>query len=1036
MYPLRKMKSADDRGDRAVWPTSEKRARSSSPCKDRAALRMSPGSPHLLFDSEASPSLPNSPLTHEQLVQLSRSPIAQRLHITKADYAIPIPFTLQLPPRLSKSAPGTPQKEQSSPFISPKKSPTRLLFSGSGYEPATSGSGSDSESDISKDYFKYSLGPKPPRVSQSRKKVAKFVEKSQSIPADQLSMIEESSTRTNSVKSKTLPVLPESHASTVLAINNDRPLRVLGARGPSLSRRLLRKPPPDLILESSQSSPNESAIISPPLQSGSTADSSFKGTEKLETKHDSHVTGKPIDMTILTQSINNLAISQRQQQAQLQNATSYSPIKQLPHTPAIRHELHLGNENAYQIARRTFSDESQVSSVSSFNSFGDMTSFKFRSAPDPTEENTKDTVLRQSSVITASSANSWNSVQRSLNLSLKDTLSSMSPSGQNKRDDTSKKLPDLPLEDIEDKTIEIAPLAVLRTTSDKSTLRGDDEEAVEIKPQKSELTLCEDKLLDSFGSLDYNNGEGQSFSFPNNLSNITNSTDAKIKNHRKLKHSASYSIVSPTGQIKIPDLEKETQYLQIPTQLNDALIEPIGFPSRAAREHFKIMYAGLATDSDSDSSFNSQFSKLQGSAKTRQKSPQNSNMASKQLAPSVSSTSPVRHARRRSMYDIDIQSLGVNEPSIYEHQKSKSTMDIPKLQEPSKNKFDAINSKSQGFSDRQPSSFETSNKNASTIENTNADETLQDIVIAEPPAKVNYPVDFRSALAPSKNTPSYAANFGTYYGSSRIASDTPKSHQNPISNTDSEHASSYHSSHTAGETLSTAPTDAGSVIIDLTKDEYDVCMIKRHDSTMSYKSVTEKTKDGHNVEVVLVDEEEDSSNLDRDDLLSIYSRYMGTWGPSGLLRSGSTRSYMSDSSEASAASWAASDTNFRVKSISTPVRDPPTLVASRTNLMPGPPAKNSTKITINQKQIQAPRCPKAPSFAEGTNLLVANKKNQYYAEVKARPQISIIPEKPVLRPKSNGFPSQNENNYFDYSSNPTYDFNSFIHQRNPKSIPN
>lgn len=997
-------------------------------------------SPSLFLESESALGTPNSPLTREQLVKLSRSPIAKRLHITKADYAIPIPFTLELPPRLSKSAPSTPLKERSSPSSSPKRSPKRLLFSGAGYEPAGYSSGSESEPDRGREYNPYLNSPKPPRITQSRKKVAKFVQKSNTIPADQLSMIEESSTRTNSVNSKTLPTLPDLQDEGISSPSLD--FKLLGARGPSLSRKLTRKPPPDWNQKSS--STDSPFISSSPI---STADSSFKGAERLETKNNADTTLKPMDLSALAQSMGNLTVNVAQSKGNVssQQAMRSETSRLLPHTPAVRHALHLSDESAYRLGTRTFSEESHVSSVSSFNSFGDMNSFRFGAGP--SEKNEGEQVLRQSSIMTTSSASSWNSLQRSLDVSLKKTLSSMSPSPEKDTPEATKKLPELPLEDIEDKTIEIAPLSVSKHHSENSLLPTDDnEDEVTEQGEDSSNIGHEDELLDSFGSLDYNNGDGRSFIFPNDLSNITNSTS--LKPRRKVKSGSSYSLVSPTGQITIPDLEKDTLHYktaklsQLNNHLSDQLMEPIGFPGKAAKEHFRIMYNGLSTDSDSDSSFNSQFSKLQGNIKTKQRLQQEKNVDQCLRLPSVSSKSPVRHSRRRSMYNIQFESEFI-EPSV--HTRSKSTMDIQdqkrvlKPTELNKNLFQKRNIAKQ--------EIESVGKSASPNydpQDSNVDDTLKDIVIAEPPAKVNYPVDFRSASDVPKKP--YTANYESCYDILRIASRGPEHSRNNVlntypvpSNTYSEQASSYNSSQTAGETLSTAPTDPGSITIDLTKDDYDVCMIKRNDSTMSYKSVIEKTKDGQKVEVVLVEEDEEPSNLDRDDLLSIYSRYMGTWEPAELKRADSTQSYVSDVSEGSAVSWAASDAKFRVKSITKPARDlPPAIAPHQAEKFPTKPVYNAPKIFVNQKKIPAPISLQVPRLV-GSRLPALNKKNFQYAEVKALPQVLAPPQAPKTRDQSVSIsqsksPSHINSSYFDYSSNATYDFKSFIHQRNPKGL--
>lgn len=1050
MFPLRKVQSVEDRGERPAYSSSEIRARSSSPCKNKRMSKTISEPFDIFANAEGSPGLLETPLTQEQLMKLSRSPIANRLHITKADYAIPIPFTLQLPPRLSKSAPNSPKKDLSSPFVSPKKSPTRLLFSGSGYEPALSGSSSESESDTSREYSRYSMGQKPPSVTKSRKKVAKFVEKSQAVPADQLSIIEENSTRTNSVKSKILPVLPDSINEFE---SKDRMPMFSGARGSC--RKLLRRPPPDLVLETSHTPSTKHNQVSYPLHHGSTECSNFVEKKMLEPKH--YVTGELTNMAISARSRNELALSQNQQQ-HLQISSKSNPIS---HTEAVRHSLNYDEDDSHQKTKRNFSDESHVSSVSSFSSFGDIMSIRFNSTQDPAEGALTGAVLRQSSVMTTSSANSWNSLQRSLDLSLKNTLSGMSPRTPA---ETEKELPNLPLEYIEDKTIEIAPLTVSKMPSNRTPLlkSGDelkakeeqkedededekedeeDDEEEEVEEEEDDqpnLTIqSQDEWTASSGSMDYNNGDGQSFSFPNNLNNVTNSADVKLKSQRKFKHNSSYSLVTPTGHIEIPDLNENSQYHtkhHLSRPISQQTMEPIGLPSKAAREHFKMMCGGLSTDSDDDSSFNSQFSKMQGS-KIDKKKPYCNNLDNKNQTPSISSMSPVRHSRCRSMYDISFESNNIDKSSIYKYAKPKSIMDIPILQNMLGGKvLDKSMEKIQRLSENQPQLAIKSDCIEKEDQNTNEDETLGNIVVAEPPAKVLYPVDFRSALSFPKKTPKYAVNHGQYYDPPRISSEKHKYGHNSISNPESEQASSYHSSHTAGETLSTAPTETGSVLIDLTKDEYDVCMIKRHDSTTSYKSVIEKTKDGQKVEVVLVDEDEEPSYLARDDLLSIYSRYMGTWG-SDEMRKVSARSYASDSSEASTESWAASESNFRLKTNSSG-RNPLALTtASHLRLAPTSVVKNSARTTENEKKSKGLVYPLLPQFTVSPGSPAAKRNGQYYADVKARPQ---VPRTVASSRKTNvsRVALRVDNNYFDYSYNPTYDLNSFIHQRNPRIRPN
>ncbi|GEQ69268.1 hypothetical protein JCM33374_g2939 [Metschnikowia sp. JCM 33374] len=105
-----------------------------------------------------------------------------------------------------------------------------------------------------------------------------------------------------------------------------------------------------------------------------------------------------------------------------------------------------------------------------------------------------------------------------------------------------------------------------------------------------------------------------------------------------------------------------------------------------------------------------------------------------------------------------------------------------------------------------------------------------------------------------------------------------KSSSKPSSNvsyTGASDTSTTPSSKTGRATESTAPTENDNIVIDLTEEKYDICMISRNESTTSYKSTIEKTKDGKNVEVVLVEEDEECD--DRDDLSSIYSWYMTNW---------------------------------------------------------------------------------------------------------------------------------------------------------------
>lgn len=1013
MTTLRRMKSAEEEA-RECRLSPSPRARSSSPIKNRRPL-----SPCLDSFSSDVTSIASSPLTHEQLVQLSRSPIARRLHITKPEYAIPIPFTLKLPPRLSGSGSQTPQKE-SSPSASPKHSPKRLFFSGQDYEAASSGS--ESESEIARDYEKLAAVAKPPSVTASRKKVAKFVEKSNTVPADQLSMIEESSTRTNSVKSKELPQIPESK---LMPVGLSKPPHnvILGARGPSLTRKLLRKPPPDLVFD--KRTPTETSAMpvkaSVPYGKASldpTSDLNPKEALKLDADRLKPTTGS-LGIVHLTNAIHRqdnkqpqrqqphpeqqqrqnqhpeqLQQQQQQQHRSIRTSTGIEP-NHLPQTQAYRHNLYLGDKLKNEKNKRAFSDESQVSSVSSFNSFGDFAAFKFGTVPHSLNETSpqelssaRDNSLRQTSgSSTVSSVKSWNSLQRSLDLSLKNTLSNMSRSLPENSDGTSKSLPELPWDDVADRTIEVAPLCISKSVNEKAQTLSDGKEweLIELGKEESLEDSIEDEdseLQQSSGSVEYNNGDGKRFSFPNNLSNITNSKEAKQRTP-KINSSASYTLISPTGQIKIPDLENASQHYLMNESRKDSVeppLEPIGYPSKAAREYFNSMYDNLSTDSDTDGSFNSQFTKL--NCRSQQKLPEKKALITKPAPPSVTSVSPVIHTRHRSVHSIDLASFEKEEITRGK-QRPKSVADVELSRPSSTDKCEEI----------------SRNKDVNEEADLRVEDPLEDtslrIVVAEPPAKVKYAVDFKSTFAPPiKSQRSATGGFDGYYLPERMTSRSAKENRRSYPLTDSELASSYHSSNTAGETLSTAPTETGSITIDLTKEGYDLCMIKRQDSTLSYKSVIEKTKDGQNVEVVLVDEDEDAST-ERDDLLSIYSRYMGHWEAREPYRSFSTRSYASESSEAS--SWAGSESNFQIKRI-----------PAIQNTRPYP-----TSAMFSKKEVSTFT---GASHARGINKLD-----------KTIPNL-------VSPSKNSSLPSRREVNYFDYSSNAKYDFNSFINQRDTASL--
>lgn len=992
MVGLYKLKSGDDSAMGSVnlsLASPNIRAQSSSPVKSMNRRSMPLTSHH----RSASPDVLMSMLAgsrnynNQHLRELSRSPISRKLHVSRADFAIPIPFTLQLPPKLTKSLPTTPN---SSVHLSPK-SPSRLIFNGNSYE-AVESDCSDNETSFSrpKSIPSSPSAAKPPSVTASRKKVAHFVEKTKSIPLDQLSMIEEASTRANSVKSKVLPLVPPSPAPG----------------GPSVSRRLLRKPPsdPEPILKAPVANRVASGgvnkeLVNAGLQSKSVSPPTVESKRTDLTKS---LAGGPPLASPAAVGLNSEGAGG------------------LSHTTAFHHNLN--NTSAdLRIEKRTFSDESHVSSVSSFSSVGDFFSVNIYDSPrfvdmrgshlrgaqkvkmqqpekpgepeisiqpetttqsadslhpvTPVQQIQSSRNSSTKSFVSESSEgsqSSWNSLQRSLDLTLKESLSNNSATmgaeganidqtivATNEADGTTE--------------TEILPLNVTRS-AEPSEKEGVDES---------------------------NNGAGMGFNFPNNESNITNLPVKKKAPNTFKKSQSAYSLMSSNGQIEIPDLDdlKINQQYSQSVQANNSSnadsgsdnLEPIGMPSRAARSHFKSMY-GDSTDSDSDTSFNSLFSKLNSHKSTNvHKSTKILPIKESASAPLIeppSRISPIRHARQRSMYNIDLESLGTNVSPTRKHGRSKSSADLSRFSRD----LPPI-----------PRSPIVANLAQAGLPRATSPDSNPKIVVAEPPKKIEYAVDFKSAAKHlEKEELFHLKSPLDYYRGSNLSVSRSNNSQFQTAGT-SEAASSYQSSRTAGDTMSTAPTENNSVVIDLTKDGYNLCMITRKDSQLSYKSVIEKTKDGKDVEVVLVDEDDDTNNtsdsIERDDLLSIYSHYMNDWAVRSdfkhsdlakvdLRRSNSMLSSASEASNMTTSSWTASENNFHVK---------PSIASSR------------------EKEPIRLRGPKMGMSFSGQRLTGIKESH-----------LGIRPPPKVKAPSSKLRVERPESNYFDYSMGENYDFKSFM----------
>lgn len=711
----------------------------------------------------------------------------------------------------------------------------------------------------------------------------------------------------------------------------------------------------------------------------------------------------------------------------------------LPHSHPYHHNLHLGENSYLKIDKRNFSDESKVSSVSSFSSVGDA----FASSHSPAANTTSTRSFappargfskhlapasRQSSLGSSTSAaseatqSSWNSIQKSIDINTADNASewtlassSQSESGGPSRqssvsteNDTQETIKPLQIHKKEASVADSTAAPIRRVVTSKDV---DD-------------SLNDDDMID-------NGGAGIGFSFPNNASNITNSEEARRRALQARKQNSVRSrrdVVSVDGQIEIPNLDddngdatslyhtKEARHngvsfndlLRIDDTQNEveSQPEPIGVPGLAAKDHFKSMYGSNSADSDSDSSFNSQFSRLNASSKTASESA-HSFPTSKSLNTLASSRkSPVRHSRHRSMYSIDLSSLNDSlggEKSHLGHTKSKSIgSDLRATQ---------VNLARPASRSRSPPVVNQKLSNE-------PEEPLK-IIVEEPPKKVEYAVDFKDATPlVAKANSSYEDPFASGYYNRSLSRLGSRRGQSPsvLSKRDSRssHSEMSNSMATARDSASTAPTETSSVTIDLTKEDYNVCMIKRHDSTLSYKSIIEK-RNGKPVEVVLVDEDEEnrrekmreSQAEDRDDLLSIYSRYMQGWEPKNSRRYDeyrypSRRSLVSDMSDTNE-SWRNSESGFQVK---------PRLSA-RSAIMrarSGQSQRNTTEPLKNLNSVSSLRNnPPSHRRVRSTPLKNVDLNNQPLKN-------SLLPE-------------ATDTNYFDYISNEKYDFNTFMRQR-------
>lgn len=978
MTPLNR--SADDLSlPRPPPATPERRARLASPVKNR---RLCPPG----FDYSL-PSLPMSTedltlttlsvtsLSPEQLRTLLASPVSKRLHVSNASNPIPIPFTLRLPPKLSPKNQKVPVKAASTNSSPLRKKQTRLVYTGLRYEKL------DNLSDEDEPLPSRKSRPVPPMP-----KPAKLMFQTRS--ADELSIIEEVSSGS-------------SRASSVRSTNLNKAL-------PQTPKRSLsRKPPP-----TDEAPPVARTIPHPTLAPQTTLSPAV------------HVMPSPTQTT--TQTTIKVMPGPGRTMDRV-NPTSPGARSMVASESRFTLAGAQTSGNILRIEKRSFSDESHVSSVSSFSSVGDIMNFpSMRSrrlplvfaglplnsvAETPVDDivNTTvtpvdtpraiapppPTVTRNASDSSAHSSassatqSSWNSLQKSIDISIENSKDADSVSTVSEK---SKDLPPIPQDLVSDAS-DIQPLRISRNPT--------------VSPEKVEPPRRDVSMEKSDSE---NEGAGQRFSFPNTEENVTNNDELRqaVRSSGLGRSRFSY-VTNSSGQIEIPDLLNKsvaesfstkmstlsyngTTFDDVPSAATSETsasvahhskekLEPIGIPTRASqlllREQLKLLHDD--DDSDTDLLFNMYkepvFRQNVTVANVHVKpSPLHHTYTAPQQ-PQKRAVSPARHRRNRSMFSIDVNSLEVS--PTRKHSRSKSI--DPKL----------------------------------------AAATEMNIVVAEAPKPIDYAVDFKESSAKDNfpRNPSHAPTVHEIYSAkaqksqnkvnlvrdmrqlslnnsdaklSRKTSrnDSPSKKHSPPSRNDSKSSRTSHASNASAKLQ-------GSVVIDLTEDNYDVCTIQRQDSVTSYRSVTEKTKDGKEVEVVLVDED----TRDRDDLSSIYSKYHAGW----LNRSGSVTSTGSESSTASFDSGVGSEAQLRVKP-STRVRPATVEIYNQMALLRGQPGSLlSAGSAYRSKRIQPPKRV-APEINPSASTQLAGSQSQ--------PNLTL---------------QNRESEYFDYTTN--YDFNTFMKQR-------
>lgn len=923
-----------------------------------------------------------------ELKKLVKSPLSKKLHVATGPHNNPIPFQLQLPPRLSKSVPNSPDGKKA------KKAPTRMIFNGQKYEPYYSDDlnlDGDESLTFSSPVFEQPKArlqsPEKPPSLGNRKKIAKFAEKNNVHLLHQLSIIREKSMRKISLSpTKELPPCPVF----------DEPILSKRISSDSFSPSHEAR---DATMPTSRSQPLLAPIaksLKPvntklPLSSETSSQLNFLSATPEHSK-----------INMVPNEAKKYGIDSEEQDHPIQ------PLR-LPNSNAIHHMLYMGESSQFKIDKRTFSDESTVSSVSSFSSIGDafiktcasmsrsITAVSGRSmpvnliaidqskrAPISNEMELEPPAPQEKSIESTLSINDHS-------LSKADTPEENIPRALS--EDT------IPLVDSRELAQKELPSLVMSDTQlTSNTTTKESEKNLPNSPLGSNNETANsgtDENLEKSTSVDDNIGLGMGFNFPNDELNLTNDKEAKSRSqkNRGTRRKSVLGHMTPQGQIEIPKLLEES-----PLKHKSS---PALYNSHFLRDIFKSA-ANDSTDSDSESSFNSQFSNLQAKQFKKTHIPFSKSMGAI-ATPIASGSSPIRHTRQKSMFNINIADLDFEEPPL--NTRSNRHLDLGAGLNPNDDFSFPLVKKS----------VKSVTENGKSQENDNDASILEmgaKMTVNEPPQKVEYAVDFKTASPAPLTSPKLQYKVSYSDRLQQIARST-LSHPSYYNNQPaSETNSSYKSSRTGHETASTAASEVESVTIDLTKEKYDVCLVQRQDSTLLYKSVIENTRDGQKVEVVLVDDEEETDN-GRDDLLSIYSTYIGGWNKSSSVKSNnlirtprspmqrqrrnSVLSTASEESDCSENSWAAGSTsNFQVKTF---------IPRVPLNNQQNPVAVKNRLPQVARKGIPPRR--KHPESPE-------------WQDIEEENPINLISKLSI----------RDDGSYFDYTQGGRYDFNSYMMQNN------